>query len=316
METFNNIDSDNEIALINNFQDMLKDSSEDVREFAIMSLQHIAAHDNFKYVSGSIVRTVRPMYFNSLNKIYKGVGDNPGLEDIFNAVDAETNEPLSLKDFRMALSNFYGESEDDISYMLVNDFVKFYFSDGRNALHLKVKDTAFPDKDNKPKYNKENKTYEITVAEDKSFPQIFKTVKIAAAAPGQRGASTFFIYTIQSVETVKDSKGNKVKRITYEMNRKTKKPTEFTQKYYQFEFNEFIDLLNEGIDLQIAASKNVISKLKIAKAVDETDGDLYYSDDESADEDLDNVNNLKSDTSENEDDAYMLRLPLKFINEL
>lgn len=91
VESFSKPTPEIEEAIMNSFEDMLISSNPAVKTFALELLRHVAAHDNYEYVSSSIVSKLRSKRFTTLNEVYKTL-ENKILsgENIFDYVAAIT----------------------------------------------------------------------------------------------------------------------------------------------------------------------------------------------------------------------------------
>lgn len=271
LESFANVDPIIEKRLANDFQDMLRETDVEIKNLARMMLQHIGAHDNFRYVSGSPVRIVRPMFFESLNQIYKGDKfDTPGLEDLFNYQDEEGNG-LSMETFESTLAEMLGIEKSNLT-ALINEFGKFFFADGRNRQFVVTKGQVFKeDKGVKSKAiteeitgKKTGKTitrtigYEIKlpISDEGKFPfapDFFQTIK-RPPADQPNGVTRYTLYNKVKISKSKDGKTltciyTKVEQPDLIRNEAPK----FNTKYYQLSYNENVELWNEGV-------KNITSK--------------------------------------------------------
>lgn len=304
IETYSNIDPENERILIGNFEDMLNDPDPEIQDFIKIVYHHIASHDNFKYISGSIVSKIRPMYHAALNRAYKGSADEIGLEDLFGMRDVK-GEKRTMQEFRVALSElFTGEKgTESVAYELVEEFGKFFFSDGRNALFLKNKNNLFDDNNTKPIKDKNNKVVGYTVfLEDSDIaPQFFKTITF----PDQTNpySSDRPITNIYVRKFIKKGKGGSKRMAIYERIM-LPKDNEFTTKYYQLDFEDQIDLMNEGMRLAKLLEKpgsDILEGLRKVKTSRFVDDNL----DKDPDEDEDFIlTQLDMDEDDNDEEEY------------
>jgi hypothetical protein len=279
LESFANVDPIIEKKLVNDFQDMLRETDVEIRDLARMMLQHIGAHDNFRYVSGSIVRIVRPMFFESLNQVYKGDSSNPGLEDLFNYEDAEGNG-LDMETFESTLAEMMGVDKSNLT-SVINEFGKFFFSDGRNRQFVLTKDKVF-NKDRKDiktaprtqeivgkrtgRVVKATVGYDVKLiaSEEGRFPfapDFFQTVK-RPPSDQPNGVTKYTLYNKVYVAKSKDGKTlycryDKVEQAKLIRNEAPK----FNSKFYQLPYAENIEVLNQGVD--IITSKEFKSKSKL-----------------------------------------------------
>ena len=298
IESYANIDPNNEKKLINDFQDMLNDTDLDIKLLANMILQHIAAHDNFKYVSGSMVRIVKPIFFDSLNQIYKGDKiKSIGLEELFNYSDKD-GKGLTMQEFRATLSEMLGSESKDISYDLVKEFGKFFFMDGRNRQFVKNKNDFFDKKTSKAepevkevkvgtKVTKKTTGYKITVEEGTFIPEFFQTV-LYPKDEFKKQKPKYYLYVRVTGNLLK-GKGKK-EMYKYELVEQPKmvrgEPSKYNTKYYQLPHKENIELLNEAIDELAKTSTKKKSRLEeietekarksLEKRLEEVDDDDRY----------------------------------------
>jgi predicted NAD-dependent protein-ADP-ribosyltransferase YbiA (DUF1768 family) len=133
IDTFQNLNTEDRKSMVDGFDELFINPI--TRPLCKYLVTHVAAHDNFKYISGSISDKMRARYFNSINKIYSGDPANGliGLEELFNS---------KTKNFKAEFKNYFGVSLDES----LADFGQFFFSDNRNATNLlKISDeqTAF-----------------------------------------------------------------------------------------------------------------------------------------------------------------------------
>ena len=174
--TFSNISTEDKQKLIDSFDELLADPvTETLGKYIIT---HIAAHDNFKYIANSLVDKARPSYFTSLNRIYKGMQDFKGMEQVFSMNQTPEAFRANFQEF------FKGNIENYIF-----DFGKFFFSDIRNAMQLNAPQQSFMsaiyDGDNKRTFfslRKEKDTFFFNIPENidretLKFPYFFKNGK-------------------------------------------------------------------------------------------------------------------------------------------
>jgi hypothetical protein len=133
IDTFQNLNTEDRKSLVDGFDELLLNPI--TRPLCKYLVTHVAAHDNFRYISGSISDKMRARYFNSINKIYSGDTANGliGLEQLFK---------LDSKTFKREFKNYFGVSVDES----LADFGQFFFSDNRNAanlLDINAEQTAF-----------------------------------------------------------------------------------------------------------------------------------------------------------------------------
>jgi len=123
IDTFQNLNTEDRKSMVDGFDEIYFNPK--TRAFAKYLITHVAAHDNFRYVFGSVGDKMKAKYYGSINKIYNGDAENNliGMEKLFN---------LAPEQFEEEFKNFFGVSLDES----LADFGQFFFSDGRNATNL------------------------------------------------------------------------------------------------------------------------------------------------------------------------------------
>ncbi|NBP04506.1 MAG: hypothetical protein EBU90_31370, partial [Proteobacteria bacterium] len=123
IDTFQNLNTEDRKSMVDGFDELYINPI--TRPLCKYLVTHVAAHDNFRYISGSISDKMRAKYFKSINKIYSGDSVNGliGLEELFN---------IDEKNFKKEFKNYFGISVDES----LADFAQFFFSDNRNAANL------------------------------------------------------------------------------------------------------------------------------------------------------------------------------------
>jgi len=262
-ESFSNIDGELKQLLINSFDDFLKDSNKDIQQLGLELLYHIAAHDNFKYVSNSVIGHISPEYFSLLNRIYKGVPEVQGLEKLFNQSQSYAEFKQSLYDLlRGQTENEKSLSVNGFINELKKDFVKHFFIDSRNSMHVSTIDSL--NKKNKfygvvnnekvpgkltwfqdPR-DKTKGVYTVSLPGSPRFPFVVKTsVRLPNDDVISNTYSVSKIYTIKNPNPAEPS----LTQIEYEMHTKPNKKVEFNTRFYQLPFNANIELFNAAIAL-------------------------------------------------------------------
>lgn len=262
-ESFSNIDGELKQLLINSFDDFLKDSNKDIQQLGLELLYHIAAHDNFKYVSNSVIGHISPEYFSLLNRIYKGVPEIQGLEKLFNQSQSYGEFKQSLYDLlRGQTENEKALSVNGFINELKKDFVKHFFIDSRNSMHVSTIDSL--NKKNKfygivnnekvpgkvtwlqdPK-DKNKGVYTVSLPGSPRFPFVMKTsVRLPNDEVISNTYSVSKIYIIKNPNPAEPS----LTQIEYEMHAKPNKKVEFNTRFYQLPFNANIELFNAAIAL-------------------------------------------------------------------
>lgn len=261
-ESFSNIDGELKQLLVNSFDDFLKDSNKDIQQLGLELLYHIAAHDNFKYVSNSVIGHISPSYFSLLNRIYKGVPEIQGLEDLFNKSQSYGDFKQSLFDLLVGGTAF-GDNISINGFIneLKKDFVKHFFNDSRNSMHIKNIETL----------NKEGKFYgivdnekvlgKVSWVED---PRDKSKGSYVASLPGSprfpfvmryfrkfdTGEIVNVVYSVSKIYTVRSANPAEPSytRIEYEYHERPNRDVEFNTKFYQLPFGANIALFNAALE--------------------------------------------------------------------
>ena len=152
IDTFNNLSASEEQSIVDSFDMMVMSTDSDIKNFAYQVLAHIAVHDNYKYLKGSAVSKLRAQYFGTFNEMYTQY-----LEPIIKEVNESELSKQELNDLQYllkvgAISSLPKTVRQKLVYhtqyenytSLIGNFAKYFFSDNRNARHLKfLKDTKF-----------------------------------------------------------------------------------------------------------------------------------------------------------------------------
>jgi hypothetical protein len=221
--TFSNLSSEDKQKLIDSFDELLADPvTENLGKYIIT---HIAAHDNFKYIANSLVDKARPMYFTSLNRVYKGMKNFKGMEQVFSMNQTPESFKVNFQEF------FKGNIEN-----YIYDFGKFFFSDIRNAIQLNAPQKSFMsaiyDGDNKRTFfplRKEKDTFFFTIPENidrqtLKFPYFFKNART--------------VYTISNITD---------KMIVYAPLPTINSDKSMGLRLYQLDYNFFVNFMNASI---------------------------------------------------------------------
>jgi hypothetical protein len=221
--TFSNLSTEDKQKLVDSFDELLIDPNTETLGKYIIT--HIAAHDNFRYIANSLVDKARPMYFTSLNRVYKGMEGFNGMEQVFSM-----NQGPDA--FRANFQQFFKGNIENYLY----DFGKFFFSDIRNSIHLKGPETAVMtaiyDGDNKVtpfKLNRDKDTFFFNIPttidrETLKFPYFFKVGKRVFTVSNI--TDDMIVYAPMPVVQSKKSVGLKL---------------------YQLDYNEYVRFINAAI---------------------------------------------------------------------
>ena len=152
INTFDNLSATEEQSIVDSFDMMIISSDKDIKNFAYQVLAHVAVHDNYRYIQGSVVSKLRAQYFGTLNEMYTQY-----LEPIIKEVrESELSEQerrdlqylkqrgINVSEPKTVRQKLVYHTQYDNYTSLIGNFAKYFFSDNRNARHLKsLKDTKF-----------------------------------------------------------------------------------------------------------------------------------------------------------------------------
>jgi hypothetical protein len=262
-ESFSNIDRELKQLLIDSFDDFLRDSNENIRQLGLELLYHIAAHDNFKYVSDSVIGHISPGYFGLLNRIYKGVPNSQdviGLERIFNGSS-------TYAEFKNSIYNLLMGKTEDERHITVNgfinalksDFVKHFFADPRNSMFIKTVEKLNKEKrfygevkngeqveivPSIANYVKDNDTYVVNIKGAPRFPFVLKYFMDFS----QFGISEVInnIYSVKSIFKVNPANPAEepYTQVIYTRHIMPKTDKEFNTRFYQLRYDDNVKLLD------------------------------------------------------------------------
>ena len=189
-------------------------------------MAHIAAHDNFKFTSGSVVGKLRSKYFSKINEVYKN-----DLKEIIFAREENFNE-------------IFKEKLGKEHYEVMRDFIKFFFIDKRNRRKVKdAGDSLFSYKD----ANDDRQKLDVLRVSDTRYvvevPSGVSFNKVATPTTFKIGKDAVFIKSLVQfrVPSIEDPL-NYVTSILYEH-----VPTFNTSPKVvamQYEYETFFDLVN------------------------------------------------------------------------
>jgi hypothetical protein len=221
--TFSNLSTEDKQKLVDSFDELLSDPNTEVLGKYIIT--HIAAHDNFRYIANSLVDKARPVYFTSLNRVYKGMEGFDGMEQVFSMNQTPDG-------FRANFQQFFKGNIENYLY----DFGKFFFSDIRNSIHLKGPETAVmtamyngDDKITPFKLNRDKDTFFFNIPdtidrETLKFPYFFKVGKRVFTVSNI--TNDMIVYAPMPVVQSKKSVGLKL---------------------YQLDYNDYVRFINAAI---------------------------------------------------------------------
>jgi ribA/ribD-fused uncharacterized protein len=274
IDTFNNVSPSDEEMIVTSFDAMMRSKDPKVAKFRNNLMAHIAAHDNFKYTSGSVVGKLRSRYFSKINQIYK-----EDLNDLIFSKEEDFN-----KLFKDALGQEY--------YEVMRDFIKFFFIDKRNKRKVKsINESLFSYKNNEDEsvqldVLKISETlYVVEVpsgvkANKINTPTVFKTSKTAS----------FIKSNVQFNVPSQEDPLKFVTSITYEFIPQFETAPKVVLS--QYDFMDFYNLINKYREL----IKNNESKVPEQENMsDENEGFSSQSLDNERDDDESNQLTLVSD---------------------
>jgi len=152
IDTFNNLSATEEQNIVDSFDMMVMSTDADIKNFAYQVLAHVAVHDNYRYLKGSVVSKLRAQYFGTYNEMYTQYLE-PIIREVTESelskqerndlqylirVGAITSEPKTVRQKLVYHTKYPNYTT------LIGNFAKYFFSDNRNARHLKsLNDTKF-----------------------------------------------------------------------------------------------------------------------------------------------------------------------------
>jgi hypothetical protein len=119
IDTYNNLSPEDEQELQESFDKMAASTDPQVSNFVDELFAHVAIHDNYRYLSHSIVGKLSANYLTTINSVYK--------EDLTNLLTSD------LEKINSSFEELFGVK----SWEVLSDFAKFYFSDNRNKRRVK-----------------------------------------------------------------------------------------------------------------------------------------------------------------------------------
>jgi predicted NAD-dependent protein-ADP-ribosyltransferase YbiA (DUF1768 family)/alkylated DNA repair dioxygenase AlkB len=119
IDTYSNLSPEDEQEVQESFDKMAASTDPIVSDFVTELFAHVAIHDNYKYLSGSIVGKLSANYLTTINNVYS--------EDLTNLLTSD------LDKINSSFEELFGLK----SWQVLSDFSKFYFSDNRNKKRVK-----------------------------------------------------------------------------------------------------------------------------------------------------------------------------------
>ena len=119
IDTYSNLSPEDEQEVQESFDKMAASTDPQVSDFVTELFAHVAIHDNYKYLSGSIVGKLSANYLTTINSVYK--------DDLTNLLTSDLDK----------ISSSFEELFGVKSWQVLSDFAKFYFSDNRNKRRVK-----------------------------------------------------------------------------------------------------------------------------------------------------------------------------------
>ena len=145
IDTFENLSPAQEQSIVDSFDMMVYSEDPDIQNFAYQVLAHIAVHDNYRYLQGSVVSKIRAEYFGTYNSMYTEYVE-PIIRELKES-DLSTEELRDIQWLKQRGINVpepktvrqklvYHTNYDNYT-SLIGNFAKYFFSDNRNARHIK-----------------------------------------------------------------------------------------------------------------------------------------------------------------------------------
>jgi hypothetical protein len=119
IDTYSNLSPEDEQEVQESFDKMAASTDPIVSDFVTELFAHVAIHDNYKYLSGSIIGKLSANYLTTINSVYS--------EDLTNLLTSDLDK----------INSFFEELFGLKSWQVLSDFSKFYFSDNRNKRRVK-----------------------------------------------------------------------------------------------------------------------------------------------------------------------------------
>lgn len=119
IDTYSNLSPEDEQEVQESFDKMASSTDPDVSNFVTELFAHVAIHDNYRYLSHSIVGKLSANYLTTINSVYK--------DDLTNLLTSD------LEKINSSFEELFGLK----SWQVLSDFAKFYFSDNRNKRRVK-----------------------------------------------------------------------------------------------------------------------------------------------------------------------------------
>ncbi len=119
IDTYSNLSPEDEQEVLESFDKMVLSKDIDISTFVNELFAHVAIHDNYRYLSGSIIGKLSANYLTTINSVYK--------DDLTSLLTSDLDK----------ISSSFEELFGVKSWQVLSDFAKFYFSDNRNKRRVK-----------------------------------------------------------------------------------------------------------------------------------------------------------------------------------
>jgi predicted NAD-dependent protein-ADP-ribosyltransferase YbiA (DUF1768 family)/alkylated DNA repair dioxygenase AlkB len=119
IDTYSNLSPEDEQEVLESFDKMASSKDIDISTFVNELFAHVAIHDNYRYLSGSIIGKLSANYLTTINSVYK--------DDLTSLLTSDLDK----------ISSSFEELFGVKSWEVLSDFAKFYFSDNRNKRRVK-----------------------------------------------------------------------------------------------------------------------------------------------------------------------------------
>jgi hypothetical protein len=141
IDTFTNLSPDEEQNIVDSFDRMISSSDSEIKNFAYQVLAHVAVHDNYRYLKGSVVSKIRARYLGTYNQMYTEYLE-PIIKEIEDSVLTEQEKRdlqylkergISVKEPKTVRQKLVYHTGYNNYTTLIGNFAKYFFSDNRNA---------------------------------------------------------------------------------------------------------------------------------------------------------------------------------------
>lgn len=152
IDTFSNLSPDEEQNIVDSFDRMVTSSDPEIKNFAYQVLAHVAVHDNYRYLKGSVVSKIRARYLGTYNQMYTEFLE-PIIKEIKKSELSEQEKKdlqylkergINVKEPKTVRQKLVYHTGYNNYTTLIGNFAKYFFSDNRNARFINsLKDSKF-----------------------------------------------------------------------------------------------------------------------------------------------------------------------------